>query len=176
MTVETRQFAVKDFLTDLVAKEPDMAAALTDFGTTDEEKLACTRRVCALLEAFHRHPRAPEDQGPAQGQGQAARRAARPSDPPPPTTRPRCAQVEGGGAGGVRAEPGAQRGRASLKNSSPILQAENVSPKSRKRYRELSQLVMSGVVDEIPKDRPWACSGRTRSRCCSTSRTRAPRR
>ena len=52
VSVEKRQFAVKDILTELVEKE-GMAAALTDFGTSDDERLACTRRVCKILDGFH---------------------------------------------------------------------------------------------------------------------------
>ena len=57
MTVETRQFAVKDILTELVEKEQGMAAALMDFCTSDDEiddeRLACTDRVCQILDALH---------------------------------------------------------------------------------------------------------------------------
>ena len=57
MTVETRQFAVKDILTELVEKEQGMASALMDFCTSDDEiddeRLACTGRVCQILDALH---------------------------------------------------------------------------------------------------------------------------
>ena len=57
MTVETRQFAVKDILTELVEKEQGMAAALMDFCTSDDEiddeRLACKGRVCQILDALH---------------------------------------------------------------------------------------------------------------------------
>ena len=57
MTVETRQFAVKDILTELVEKEQGMASALMDFCTSDDEiddeRLACKGRVCQILDALH---------------------------------------------------------------------------------------------------------------------------
>ena len=51
LTIEKRQFAVKAILTELVEKELSMAAALTDFGTSDDTQIACTRLVAAAADA-----------------------------------------------------------------------------------------------------------------------------
>ena len=156
VTIEKRQFAVKGILTELVKKEPSMAAALTDFGTTDEEKLACTRRVCALLEAFHTSTLVlPKQKPKPKAKAKPAAGGSSSSDPPPPTTPakvPLKSKVEELAA----YVPSQVHSAAELlsKNSSPILRAENVTPTSRKRFRELSQLVAGRVVEEIPKERP----------------------
>lgn len=159
MRVEKRQFAVKDILTELVEKEPGMAAALTDFGTTDDEHHACTRRVCTILDGFHASTlvlgSAPNKSKRKAKAGGAAGGSASSNPPPTPRTPAKVALRSG-----VEELAAYQRSQvhsaAQLlsKNASPIMQSQNYSPTSRKRFRDALGEVSAALVAEIPLERP----------------------
>ena len=164
MRVEKRQFAVKDILTELVEKEPGMAAALTDFGTTDDEHHACTRRVCTILDGFHASTlvlgSAPNKSKRKAKAGGAAGGSASSNPPPTPRTPAKVALRSG-----VEELAAYQRSQvhsaAQLlsKNASPIMQSQNYSPTSRKRFRDALGEVSAALVAEIPLERPEGLLG-----------------
>jgi hypothetical protein len=114
VTVETRQFAVKDILTELVEKEQGMAAALMDFCTSDDEiddeRLACTGRVCQILDALHTSTVVIATASKRKAKAPAGGSSTNHHPPWAANLQP-GARVDGGGADGVPAEPGAQRCR-----------------------------------------------------------------
>ena len=165
LTLEKRQFAVLAILTELVQKE-GMAAALTDFGTTDEEHLACARRVCTLLDAFHTSTvviPAAKTKGRARKAPAGDSAGGSSSSNPPPTPRTPSTKValKSGAEELAAYQPSQVRSAADLlgKNSSPIMQNQNISPASRKRFRDTLNLVVVALVAEIPQERPEGVLG-----------------
>ena len=161
VTVEKRQFAVKDILTELVEKE-GMAAALTDFGTSDDERLACTRRVCKILDGFHTSTvviaTAPRRKATAGGSAGGSSS----TNPPPPTPRtPAKVRLKSSVEELAAYQPGQVHSAAELlgKNSSPIMQSQNFSPASRKRFRDTLDQVAAALVLEIPQEIPEGVLG-----------------
>jgi hypothetical protein len=161
VTVEKRECAVLDMLAELVKTHKGTAAALTDYGDSDDAHRACARRVCKVLADFHTStlvipkPAAkpkPKPKPNSTGGGSS-------TTPTTPTTG-RVALTSS--AEELAAHDRSQLHRAAVllsKNSSPILQSKNLSPGSRKRFRESLEVVSEALVAQVPSERPAGALG-----------------
>ena len=163
VTVEKRQFAVKEILTELVEKE-GMAAALMGFGTSDNEHIACTRRVCKILDGFHTSTVVIAAASKRKATAGGAAGGSSSSNPPPTPRTPRT-PAKVALRSKVEELAAYQRNQvhsaAELlgKSSSPIMQSQNISPASRKRFRDTLDQVAVALVAEIPQERPEGVMG-----------------
>ena len=120
--------------------------------------------MCTILDGFHTStlvlgtaPNSRKRKAPAVG---AAGGSSSSNPPPTPRTPARVALRSG-----VEELAAYQRNQvhsaAQLlgKNSSPIMQSLNVSPNSRKRFRDTLDQVAAALVAEIPLERPEGLLG-----------------
>ena len=158
--VEKREDAVLQILDELVEADAQMVCALTDYqGDSDESSRLCARRVSGILKSFHTKtlvlPKA------AKPSSSAAASTSTTPTPPTPTTPTRGMALKSSAEelGAHERSKVYSAGALLSKNASPILQSKNVTPESRKRFREQLRAVVEAVVAEIPQERPAGALG-----------------
>jgi len=119
--------------------------------------------VCTILDGFHTSTlvlgTAPNKKRKAPAGGAAGGSSS--SNPPPTPRTPAKVALRSGVEELAAHQRNQVHSAAQLlgKNSSPIMQSLNVSPNSRKRFRDTLDQVAAALVAEIPLERPEGLLG-----------------